>query len=218
MNTIKSITILRIGLICFYIYFASQPIAISQTDLSLPTNTIIAFILFCVVLLTHFPYTYITNQLQQNGIPSFSHTPYSASNKLIHPFLIIFTLILFVEHNIISGWRICVIIASIIILILEQFTIKNVLTTWIDKIAHYIQITGVILIYLYIILLSSINTISYIILNFFYDNVVYDAATIYSIGEKVTFPFATILINIIMVATVFSCINSIHKNLFTTTK
>lgn len=221
MSTIKIVTIFRIGLICFYIFFASQPlqpIAIPQNDLSLPTNTIIAFVLFCAVLLTHFPYVYITNHQNQISISNFSRSIYSAIDKLINPLLIIFTLILFIEHDIISGWMICVLIASIIIMILEQFTIKNIITTWMDKVAQYTQIAGVMLIYLYFILLSSIDTISYIIMNCLYENVVYDVATIYSITENTTFLFVTIVIGIMMVITFFSCFCSIHKNLYTITK
>ena len=214
------ITIIRISLISFFILFASQPLQlvnISQDNLSLPISTIISLILFCSILLTHLPYTYITNKKKHINDFNINSSIHSAIDKLNTPIIIILALILFTDQNITFGWMICIILIYMIIAILLQFTTKNIVTAWICKATACIHITGIILIYLYLILLSSANTISRIIMNLFYENVVYNVATIYSINTIDTnsiFPFVTIIICIMMISAICSFFYSIYKLTF----
>lgn len=105
------ITIIRISLISFFILFASQPLQlvnISQDNLSLPISTIISLILFCSILLTHLPYTYITNKKKHINDFNINSSIHSAIDKLNTPIIIILALILFTDQNITFGWMICI--------------------------------------------------------------------------------------------------------------
>ena len=65
MTTANKITLTRIAMIPFFLYFASQPmfsVDYQASGLLFPTNTVIALVLFCVASFTDFLDGYVARK------------------------------------------------------------------------------------------------------------------------------------------------------------
>ena len=130
MTTANKITLTRIAMIPFFIYFAAQPMLIIDETRYLaafPTSTVIALVLFCVASFTDF----------------------------LDKLLVASALILFVEQKAMAGWMVCVILARELIITSLRVVAANkgrvLAATWTGKVKTCVQIGGIIIIYLYYI-------------------------------------------------------------------
>lgn len=68
MTTANKITLTRICMIPFFLYFASQPMLSGDFEhaiVNFPTNTVIALVLFCVASFTDFLDGYVARKYNQ---------------------------------------------------------------------------------------------------------------------------------------------------------
>ena len=108
MTTANKITLTRIAMIPFFIYFAAQPMRIIDELRYLvvfPTSTVIALVLFCVASFTDFLDGYVARKYNQ--VTDFGKFVDPLADKL----LVASALILFVEQKAMAGWMVCVILA-----------------------------------------------------------------------------------------------------------
>ena len=108
MTTANKITLTRIAMIPFFIYFAAQPMLIIDETRYLaafPTSTVIALVLFCVASFTDFLDGYVARKYNQ--VTDFGKFVDPLADKL----LVASALILFVEQKAMAGWMVCVILA-----------------------------------------------------------------------------------------------------------
>ena len=109
MTTANKITLTRIAMIPFFIYFAAQPMLIIDELRYLvvfPTSTVIALVLFCVASFTDFLDGYVARKYNQ--VTDFGKFVDPLADKL----LVASALILFVEQKAMAGWMVCVILAA----------------------------------------------------------------------------------------------------------
>ena len=142
MTTANKITLTRIAMIPFFIYFAAQPMLIIDETRYLaafPTSTVIALVLFCVASFTDFLDGYVARKY----------------NPLADKLLVASALILFVEQKAMAGWMVCVILARELIITSLRVVAANkgrvLAATWTGKVKTCVQIGGIIIIYLYYI-------------------------------------------------------------------
>ncbi len=158
MTTANKITLTRIAMIPFFLYFASQPMFIydkaaqAQTmelTFIFPTATVIALILFCVASFTDFLDGYVARKYNQ--VTDFGKFVDPLADKL----LVSSALILLAEQGAIAGWMVCVILARELIITSLRVVAANkgrvLAATWTGKVKTCVQIGGIILIYLYYI-------------------------------------------------------------------
>lgn len=163
MTTANKITLTRICMIPFFLYFASQPMFIfdkattSQTYVPtfiFPTATLVALILFCVASFTDFLDGYVARKYNQ--VTDFGKFVDPLADKL----LVSSALILFAEQGAIAGWMVCVILARELIITSLRVVAANkgrvLAATWTGKVKTCVQIGGIIVIYLYYILFPSV--------------------------------------------------------------
>ena len=101
MTTANKITLTRIAMIPFFIYFAAQPMLIIDRGnyiVSFPTCTVIALVLFCVASFTDFLDGYVARKYNQ--VTDFGKFVDPLADKL----LVASALILFVEQKAMAGW------------------------------------------------------------------------------------------------------------------
>ena len=114
MTTANKITLTRIAMIPFFIYFAAQPMLNVEEYkvgiFSFPTCTLIALILFCVASFTDFLDGYVARKYNQ--VTDFGKFVDPLADKL----LVASALILFVEQKAMAGWMVCVILARELII------------------------------------------------------------------------------------------------------
>ena len=113
MTTANKITLTRIAMIPFFIYFAAQPMLIIDETRYLaafPTSTVIALVLFCVASFTDFLDGYVARKYNQ--VTDFGKFVDPLADKL----LVASALILFVEQKAMAGWMVCVILARELII------------------------------------------------------------------------------------------------------
>ena len=113
MTTANKITLTRIAMIPFFIYFAAQPMLIIDRGnyiVSFPTCTVIALVLFCVASFTDFLDGYVARKYNQ--VTDFGKFVDPLADKL----LVASALILFVEQKAMAGWMVCVILARELII------------------------------------------------------------------------------------------------------
>lgn len=204
----KSTILFRTFIILFFIIFASQPTQSNSSKCILsPTFTIIiTLILFCIMITTHFIIIQRSVSMNRNF---GKNNIYYTIHVLLTVFTIIFSLVFFIEQNIISGWAGGLIIVSIIILLLLSLSATHNIVQSI-RFSLYAQAIGLVVIYLYLLLLSSTNIIYSAILHLLYENVVSTDAIVYSPYSLANHTFILCTTWIILLITIYSCIHSIY--------
>ena len=159
MTTANKITLTRICMIPFFIYFASQPMLSGDYEraiVNFPTNTIIALILFCVASFTDFLDGYVARKYNQ--VTDFGKFVDPLADKL----LVTSALVLFVGQGAMAGWMVCVIIARELIITSLRVVAANkgrvLAATWTGKVKTCVQIGGIIAIYLYYIFIGAVGS------------------------------------------------------------
>ena len=148
MTTANKITLTRIAMIPFFIYFAAQPMLNVEEYkvgiFSFPTCTLIALILFCVASFTDFLDGYVARKYNQ--VTDFGKFVDPLADKL----LVASALILFVEQKAMAGWMVCVILARELIITSLRVVAANkgvvMAATWTGKVKTCVQIGGIIII------------------------------------------------------------------------
>lgn len=159
MTTANKITLTRIAMIPFFLYFASQPMLSGdymRGIVDFPTNTVIALVLFCVASFTDFLDGYVARKYNQ--VTDFGKFVDPLADKL----LVSSALVLFAEQGAMAGWMVCVILARELIITSLRVVAANkgrvLAATWTGKVKTCVQIGGIILIYLYYILMGAIGS------------------------------------------------------------
>ena len=158
MTTANKITLTRIAMIPFFIYFAAQPMLntaeYTRGIYPFPTCTLIALILFCVASFTDFLDGYVARKYNQ--VTDFGKFVDPLADKL----LVASALILFVEQKAMAGWMVCVILARELIITSLRVVAANkgvvMAATWTGKVKTCVQIGGIIVIYLYYIIVGAL--------------------------------------------------------------
>ena len=158
MTTANKITLTRIAMIPFFIYFAAQPMLNVEEYkvgiFSFPTCTLIALILFCVASFTDFLDGYVARKYNQ--VTDFGKFVDPLADKL----LVASALILFVEQKAMAGWMVCVILARELIITSLRVVAANkgvvMAATWTGKVKTCVQIGGIIIIYLHYIIFVAV--------------------------------------------------------------
>ena len=158
MTTANKITLTRIAMIPFFIYFAAQPMLNVEEYkvgiFSFPTCTLIALILFCVASFTDFLDGYVARKYNQ--VTDFGKFVDPLADKL----LVSSALILFVEQKAMAGWMVCVILARELIITSLRVVAANkgvvMAATWTGKVKTCVQIGGIIIIYLHYIIFVAV--------------------------------------------------------------
>ena len=158
MTTANKITLTRIAMIPFFIYFAAQPMLNVEEYkvgiFSFPTCTLIALILFCVASFTDFLDGYVARKYNQ--VTDFGKFVDPLADKL----LVASALILFVEQKAMAGWMVCVILARELIITSLRVVAANkgvvMAATWTGKVKTCVQIGGIIIIYLHDIIFGAV--------------------------------------------------------------
>ena len=162
MTTANKITLTRICMIPFFLYFASQPMLVFdqeawqnsfQIETFFPTATVVALVLFCVASFTDFLDGYIARKYNQ--VTDFGKFVDPLADKL----LVTSALVLFVGQGAMAGWMVCVILARELIITSLRVVAANkgrvLAATWTGKVKTCVQIGGIIVIYLYYILIGA---------------------------------------------------------------
>lgn len=165
MTTANKITLTRICMIPFFLYFASQPMYLYDQEawrntfefkLFFPTATVVALVLFCVASFTDFLDGYIARKYNQ--VTDFGKFVDPLADKL----LVTSALVLFAEQGAMAGWMVCVIIARELIITSLRVVAANkgrvLAATWTGKVKTCVQIGGIIVIYLYYILIGAMGS------------------------------------------------------------
>ena len=134
MTTANKITLTRIAMIPFFIYFAAQPMRIIDElryHVVFPTSTVIALVLFCVASFTDFLDGYVARKYNQ--VTDFG--------KFVDPLV-------------------CVILARELIITSLRVVAANkgvvMAATWTGKVKTCVQIGGIIVIYLHYIIFGAL--------------------------------------------------------------
>ena len=161
MTTANKITLTRIAMIPFFIYFAAQPMLIIDELRYLvvfPTSTVIALVLFCVASFTDFLDGYVARKYNQ--VTDFGKFVDPLADKL----LVASALILFVEQKAMAGWMVCVILARELIITSLRVVAANkgvvMAATWTGKVKTCVQIGGIIVIYLHYIIFGIFGALA----------------------------------------------------------
>ena len=165
MTTANKITLTRICMIPFFLYFASQPMLVFdqeawqnsfQIETFFPTATVVALVLFCVASFTDFLDGYIARKYNQ--VTDFGKFVDPLADKL----LVTSALVLFAEQGALAGWMVCVIIARELIITSLRVVAANkgrvLAATWTGKVKTCVQIGGIIVIYLYYIFIGAVGS------------------------------------------------------------
>lgn len=158
MTTANKITLTRIAMIPFFIYFAAQPMLntaeYTRGIYPFPTCTLIALILFCVASFTDFLDGYVARKYNQ--VTDFGKFVDPLADKL----LVASALILFVEQKAMAGWMVCIILARELIITSLRVVAANkgvvMAATWTGKVKTCVQIGGIIIIYLHYIIFGAV--------------------------------------------------------------
>lgn len=165
MTTANKITLTRICMIPFFLYFASQPMLVFdqeawqnsfQIETFFPTATVVALVLFCVASFTDFLDGYVARKYNQ--VTDFGKFVDPLADKL----LVTSALVLFVGQGALAGWMVCVIIARELIITSLRVVAANkgrvLAATWTGKVKTCVQIGGIIVIYLYYIFIGAVGS------------------------------------------------------------
>ena len=165
MTTANKITLTRICMIPFFLYFASQPMLVFdqeawqnsfQIETFFPTATVVALVLFCVASFTDFLDGYVARKYNQ--VTDFGKFVDPLADKL----LVTSALVLFAEQGAMAGWMVCVILARELIITSLRVVAANkgrvLAATWTGKVKTCVQIGGIIVIYLYYIFIGAVGS------------------------------------------------------------
>lgn len=165
MTTANKITLTRICMIPFFLYFASQPMLVFdqeawqnsfQIETFFPTASVVALVLFCVASFTDFLDGYVARKYNQ--VTDFGKFVDPLADKL----LVTSALVLFVGQGAMAGWMVCVIIARELIITSLRVVAANkgrvLAATWTGKVKTCVQIGGIIVIYLYYIFIGAVGS------------------------------------------------------------
>ena len=165
MTTANKITLTRIAMIPFFLYFASQSMVIFDKEATantmiptfvFPTATVVALVLFCVASFTDFLDGYVARKYNQ--VTDFGKFVDPLADKL----LVSSALVLFAEQGAMAGWVVCVILARELIITSLRVVAANkgrvLAATWTGKVKTCVQIGGIIVIYLYYIFIGAIGS------------------------------------------------------------
>ena len=165
MTTANKITLTRICMIPFFLYFASQPMLVFdqeawqnsfQIETFFPTATVVALVLFCVASFTDFLDGYVARKYNQ--VTDFGKFVDPLADKL----LVTSALVLFAGQGAMAGWMVCVIIARELIITSLRVVAANkgrvLAATWTGKVKTCVQIGGIIVIYLYYIFIGAVGS------------------------------------------------------------
>lgn len=170
MTAANKITLTRIAMIPFFIYFAAQPMA----DAGKVNYIIIALVLFCVASFTDFLDGYVARKYNQ--VTDFGKFVDPLADKL----LVTSALVLFVEQGAMAGWMVCIILARELIITSLRVVAANkgrvLAASWTGKVKTCVQIGGIILIYLYYIMLAELQALDGMTFN------IHDGTSIVGIG------------------------------------
>lgn len=143
MTTANKITLIRIAMIPFFIWFALQ-----NTSGSL----IAALVLFCVASFTDFLDGYIARKYNQ--VTDFGKFVDPLADKL----LVTGALLIFIEKGIFPSWMVFIILAREFIITSLRIVAANkgrvLAATWTGKVKTCVQIAGIIVDFLYLILIA----------------------------------------------------------------
>ena len=207
MTTANKITLTRICMIPFFLYFASQPMLSGdymRGGLQFPTFTVVALILFCVASFTDFLDGYVARKYNQ----------VTELGKFIDPLadklLVSSALVLFAEQGAMAGWMVCVILARELIITSLRVVAANkgrvLAATWTGKVKTCVQIGGIILIYLYYILMGAIG--SGMVNNMLSDS----GVGILFVNTSGTDAFLTLVGWVVTLVTIYSGYDYLRKN------
>ena len=165
MTTANKITLTRICMIPFFLYFASQSMIVYDKAASaetliptfhFPTATVVALVLFCVASFTDFLDGYVARKYNQ--VTDFGKFVDPLADKL----LVTSALVLFAEQGAFAGWMVCVILARELIITSLRVVAANkgrvLAATWTGKVKTCVQIGGIIAIYLYYIFIGAVGS------------------------------------------------------------
>ena len=165
MTTANKITLTRICMIPFFLYFASQSMIVYDKAASaetliptfhFPTATVVALVLFCVASFTDFLDGYVARKYNQ--VTDFGKFVDPLADKL----LVTSALVLFAEQGAFAGWMVCVILARELIITSLRVVAANkgrvLAATWTGKVKTCVQIGGIIAIYLYYIVIGAVGS------------------------------------------------------------
>ena len=165
MTTANKITLTRIAMIPFFLYFASQSMIVYDKAASaetliptfhFPTATVVALVLFCVASFTDFLDGYVARKYNQ--VTDFGKFVDPLADKL----LVTSALVLFAEQGAFAGWMVCVILARELIITSLRVVAANkgrvLAATWTGKVKTCVQIGGIIAIYLYYIFIGAVGS------------------------------------------------------------
>ena len=165
MTTANKITLTRICMIPFFLYFASQPMLVFdqeawqnsfQIETFFPTATVVTLVLFCVASFTDFLDGYVARKYNQ--VTDFGKFVDPLADKL----LVTSALVLFAEQGAFAGWMVCVILARELIITSLRVVAANkgrvLAATWTGKVKTCVQIGGIIVIYLYYIFIGAVGS------------------------------------------------------------
>ena len=144
MTTANKITIARILMIPFFIFCAMQQSA---------SMLIAALVLFCVASFTDFLDGYVARKYNQ--VTDFGKFVDPLADKL----LVTAALLIFIEKGIFPAWMVFIILAREFIITSLRIVAANkgrvLAATWTGKVKTCVQIAGIILDFLFLILLGS---------------------------------------------------------------
>ena len=144
MTTANKITMVRILMIPFFIYFALQ------AD---KTSLIIALVLFCLASVTDFLDGYIARKYNQ--VTDFGKFVDTLADKL----LVTAALLIFIEKGIFPAWMVFIVLArEFIITSLRNVAAakgKVLAASWTGKVKTCVQIAGIIIDFFVLILISG---------------------------------------------------------------
>lgn len=143
MTTANKITLIRIAMIPFFIWFALQSSA---------STLIAALVLFCVASFTDFLDGYIARKYNQ--VTDFGKFVDPLADKL----LVTGALLIFIEKGIFASWMVFIILAREFIITSLRIVAANkgrvLAATWTGKVKTCVQIAGIIIDFLYLIMIA----------------------------------------------------------------
>lgn len=144
MTTANKITLVRIAMIPFFIWFALQSSA---------STLIAALVLFCAASFTDFLDGYIARKYHQ--VTDFGKFVDPLADKL----LVTAALLIFIEKGIFASWMVFIILAREFIITSLRIVAANkgrvLAATWTGKVKTCVQIAGIIIDFLYLIVIAK---------------------------------------------------------------
>ena len=220
MTTANKITLTRICMIPFFLYFASQPMLVFdqeawqnsfQIETFFPTATVVALVLFCVASFTDFLDGYVARKYNQ--VTDFGKFVDPLADKL----LVTSALVLFAEQGALAGWMVCVIIARELIITSLRVVAANkgrvLAATWTGKVKTCVQIGGIIVIYLYYIFIGAVGSGAFDSMTVSSDGSFSATSTVMFLTGTDGYPTFVYFVGwMITLVTIYSCFDYLRKN------